>query len=42
MIEKFMEIEYINELQLNQGCTDKKIYVTPHIGLPYSLVSCDY
>jgi len=37
-----MEIEYINELQLNQGCTDEKIHVTPHIGLPYSPVSCDY
>ena len=36
LTEKFMGIEFINELHLNEGWTDKNIHVTPHICCPYS------
>jgi len=32
--EKFMGIEFINELHWNQGCGHKKVHVAPHIGFP--------
>jgi len=38
--EKFMGIEFINELYLNQGWTDKNMHVTPYICCPYSPLTC--
>ena len=32
---KIMEIEYMNDLHFSPRCTDKKIHVTPHIGMTY-------
>jgi len=36
-----MQLPYMNELYSSLHCTVKKLYVTPHIGIPYSPLSFD-
>jgi len=38
---KIYENDHTNELHWNQGCGHKKVHVAPHIGFPYSSLSCD-